>query len=159
MYVEWGAMRRSGAAPIPALVRSPEPSIRWKTRVQVLGESPDAKAIRSLREEIRGSPTVRALLSRRAQLGRPGTRRQVYYKWQGLHWVLASLADLGYPEGDKTLYPLRDRVVEFWLGPGYFREFTARTEAEAYRGRGVPLMRGRYRRCASQQGNALYSVV
>ena len=152
-------MSRSGAAPIPALLKSQEPSIRWKTRVHVLGEDPDAKSIRSLREEIRHSPTVRALLSRRDQLGRPGTKRQVYYKWQGLHWVLASLADLGYPEGDATLHPLRDRVVELWLGPGYFQEFTARTQAEAYRGRGVPLMRGRYRRCASQQGNALYSLV
>ncbi|TMC69722.1 MAG: hypothetical protein E6J13_10670 [Chloroflexi bacterium] len=138
---------------------SSEPSIRWKTRVHVLGEDPDAKSIRGLREEVRRSPRVRALLSRRDQLGRAGTARQVYYKWQGLHWVLASLADLGYPEGDEGLYPLRDRVVGFWLGPGYFREYTARTEAEAYRGRGVPLMRGRYRRCASQQGNALYSVV
>jgi len=152
-------MKRSSSPPIPALLSSSEPSIRWKTRVHVLGEDPDAKSIRGLREEVRRSPRVRALLSRRDQLGRAGTARQVYYKWQGLHWVLASLADLGYPEGDEGLYPLRDRVVGFWLGPGYFREYTARTEAEAYRGRGVPLMRGRYRRCASQQGNALYSVV
>jgi hypothetical protein len=83
----------------------------------------------------------------------------VYYKWQGLHWVLASLADLGYPAGDKALFPIRDRLVEFWLDPSYFREFEARTKAEAYRQRGVPNMRGRYRRCASQQGNALYSIV
>jgi hypothetical protein len=152
-------MKRSGAAPISALLKSPEPSIRWKMLVHVLGEDPGAKSIRSLREEIRRSPRVRALLSRRDQLGRPGTRRQVYYKWQGLHWVLASLADLGYPEGDESLQPLRDRVLELWLGPGYFQEFVARTEAEAYRGRGVPLMRDRYRRCASQQGNALYSLV
>ena len=152
-------MKRSAAAPIPALLSSADPSIRWKTRVHVLGEDPNSKSIRWLREEIRSSPTVRALLSRRDQLGRPGTRRQVYYKWQGLHWVLASLADLGYPEGDESLHPLRDRVLELWLGPSYFHEFAARTEAEAYRGRGVPLMRGRYRRCASQQGNALYSLL
>ncbi len=114
--------------------------------------------MRALQEEIRGSARVRALLSRRSQLGRAGTARQVYYKWQGLHWVLASLADLGYPEGDESLHPIRDRVLEFWLGPSYFREFEARTKVEAYRQRGVPLMRGRYRRCASQQGNALYSL-
>ena len=101
---------------------------------------------------------MRALLSRRDQLGRPGTARRVYYKWQGLHWVLASLADLGYPSGDESLYPIRDRLLELWLGPSYFREFATRTEAEAYRGRGVPVMEGRYRRCASQQGNALYSI-
>src|SRR5207245_7747904 len=43
--------------------------------------------------------------------------------------------------------------------PPYFREFEARTQAAAYRQRGVPLMRGRYRRCASQQGNALLAVM
>ncbi len=144
---------------VNALLRSPEPSIRWKTRVHVLGEGRDSRAIRALEEEIRGSPRVRALLSRRDQLGRPGTRRRVYYKWQGLHWVLASLADLGYPEGDESLDPIRDRVLELWLGPSYFREFVVGTEAEAYRHRGVPVMRGRYRRCASQQGNALYSLM
>jgi hypothetical protein len=102
---------------------------------------------------------VRALLSRRSELGKPGTARQVYYKWQGVHWVLASLADLGYPPGDASLLAIRDRVLEFWTGPAYFAEFEARTESEAYRKRGVPLMRGRYRRCASQQGNALRSVI
>ncbi|MGH2796276.1 MAG: hypothetical protein ACRDM0_01060 [Thermoleophilaceae bacterium] len=149
--------RRRGDRPIvDALLRSAEPSIRWKTRVHVLGESPRSKPIRALREEIRASPRVRALLSRRDQLGRAGTARSVYYKWQGHQWVLASLADLGYPEGDAALHPIRDRILELWLRPHYFREFEARTGAAAYRGTGVPLMQGRYRRCASQQGNALY---
>ena len=141
---------------VDALLRSSEPSIQWKTRIHVLGENRASKRARALQEEIRGSARVRALLSRRDQLGRADTARQVYYKWQGLHWVLARLADLGYPEGDKSLHPMQDRVLEFWLGPSYFHEFDARTKAEAYRQRGVPLMRGRYRRCASQQGNALY---
>lgn len=152
-----GAMSAADSV-IDALLKSPEPSIRWKTQVHVLGEEPDSKSIRALQGAIRRSPRVRALLSRRDQLGRPGTARRVYYKWQGLHWVLASLADIGYPEGDETLYPIRDRVMEHWLSPHYFREFEARTEAAAYRQRGVPVVRGRYRRCASQQGNALYSV-
>ncbi len=141
---------------IDALLRSPEPSIRWKTRIRVLGQEPESRGNRRIREEIRRSPRVRALLSRRAQLGRRGTARKVYYKWQGLHWVLASLADLGYPEGDETLYPIRDRILDLWLRPNFFREFVARTEAEGYRHQGVPVIRGRYRRCASQQGNALY---
>lgn len=114
--------------------------------------------MRALQKEIRGSPRVRALLSHGGQLGRPGTTRRVYYKWQGLHWVLASLADLGYPRGDEGLHPIRDRVLDVWLGPSYFREFAASTEAAGYQGRGVPLVRGRYRRCASQQGNALHSI-
>src|SRR5438034_3324336 len=148
----------STTAVIDALLRSSDPSIRWKTRVHVLGEDGDSRKNRPLREEIRGSPTVRALLSRRLQLGRPGSARSVYYHWQGLHWVVASLADLGYPEGDESLHPIRDRLLEFWLGPSYFREFVARTERDAYAQCGVPLMRGRYRRCASQQGNVMYSL-
>ena len=148
---------RAGAV-VGALLKSPEPSIRWKTRVHVLGDERHADAVRALQEEVRRSPRVRALLSRSDVLGRPGTARRVYYYWQGLHWVVASLADLGYPQGDDTLFPIRDRLMEFWLGAGYFQEFEARTEAEAYRRRGVPVMRGRYRRCASQQGNALYSL-
>lgn len=144
---------------VDSLLRSPDPSIRWKTRVHVLGEARGSRAIRALEEEIRRSPRVRALLSGGDQLGRPGTTRRVYYKWQGLHWVLASLADLGYPRGDKTLFPIRDRVLSVWLGPSYFQEFDARTASASYIRRGVPFIRGRYRRCASQQGNALYSLV
>jgi hypothetical protein len=145
-------------AAIPTLLRSEEPSIRWKVRL-VVGDDPGSKAMRALREEIRGSPRVRALLSRRAQLGRPDTARAVYYKWQGLHWVLAALADLGYPEGDERLVAIRDRVVGFWTGPAYFHEFAAATSASSYGKRGVPIIRGRYRRCGSQQGNALRSVI
>lgn len=144
---------------VATLLRSSEPSIRWKVRVGVLGEDPDSRAIRALRAEIRRSPRVRALLSRRERLGRPGTARGVYYKWQGLHWVLAALADLGYPAGDDGLLAIRDRVAGFWTAPQYFHEFEARTKAAAYRGRGVPLMRGRYRRCGSQQGSALLSLM
>jgi len=144
---------------VGALLRSAEPSIRWKVRVGVLGDDRRSKAMRALGEEIRRSPRVRALLSRRAQLGRAGTARQVYYKWQGLHWVLAALADLGYPEGDETLVPIRDRVVGFWTGPTYFHEFEAATSASSYGKRGVPIISGRHRRCGSQQGNALRSVI
>src|SRR2546422_10191690 len=144
---------------IGALMKSAEPWIGWKPRVHVRGENPRSRAMRPLREEIRTSARVRALLSRRTQLGKAGTARQVYYKWQGLHWVLAALADLGYPAGDESLFPIRDRVVGFWTGPSYFHEFAAKTQAEAYRQRGVPIMEGRARRCASQQGNALRSVI
>jgi hypothetical protein len=144
---------------VNALLKSAEPSIRWKTRVHVLGDDPSSKALRALQEEIRRSPRVQALLSRRKQLGRPGMARQVYYKWHGLHWVLASLADLGYPEGDDGLNPLRDRVLELWLGPSFFEEFEARSKEASYGKQGVPLMRGRYRRCGSQHGSALYSLI
>jgi hypothetical protein len=141
---------------IQSLLASDEPSIRWKLRVHVLGEDPAARALRKLQSEIRASPRVRALLAGfDAKGNRPGTHGP-YAKWRGAHWVLATLADLGYPPGDAKLKPLRDRVCEAWLGDFFYTEFSATRKAEVYQKEGVPIMQGRYRRCASQQGNALF---
>jgi hypothetical protein len=143
---------------IRSLLASENPSIRWKVRVGVLDEDPESRELRRLQAEIRNSPTVRALLSRRDRAREIHVRRDPYDKWQGAHWVLAALADVGYPCGDDALVPLRDQVFSLWLRDGYFKEFDAATRQQAYRGRGVPVMRGRHRRCASQQGNALLSA-
>jgi hypothetical protein len=142
-----------------ALLRSKEPSIRWKVRTRVQGEAPESPSIRRLRQDIRRSPRVRALLVGRDRDGALRAPQDPYAKWQGAHWVLASLADLGYPEGDRGLGAMKDQVLDRWLSPDFFREFDAATQAAAYRGRGVPRVRGRYRRCASQQGNALHSLL
>lgn len=82
---------------VAALLASPEPSIRWKTRTQVLDEPPDAPEIVRLRTEIRDSDRVRQL---RAPSRAPNPPA-VYVKWQGAHRVLAVLADLGYPPGGR----------------------------------------------------------
>ncbi len=140
------------------MLRSSEPSIRWKVRVLVREEDPDSAPIRRLREEIRRSARARALLGRRDARGQLLPRRGSYSKWQGAHWVLAALADLGYPEGDPSLSAMGKQVLDCWLGPAYYREFEVASDTAAVRGRGVPKVRGRYRRCASQQGNALYSL-
>lgn len=142
---------------LASLLGSHEPSVRWKARVRVLGEDRRSRRVRALEEEVRRSARVRALLSRRAELGRPEATRDVYRKWQGAHWVLAHLADLGYPEGDERLSPLRDRVLQLWLRPSFYLEYVARTERETHRV-GVPCIRGRYRVHASLQGNALYAL-
>ena len=99
---------------------------------------------------------MRALVAHQDSRGRLRPVGNPYSKWQGAHWVLATLADIGYPGADRSLFAMRDQVLDRWLGDVYYHEFDAKTEAEAYRGVGVPRMRGRYRRCASQQGNALY---
>jgi hypothetical protein len=143
---------------VETLLRSREPSIRWKARVLVLGEHPAADQIRELEKEVQRSERVQALLARRDAHGVFRAGRDPYTKWQGAHWVLASLADLGYPKGEPSLFAMRDQILDHWLGDRYFREFDAKTAAAAYRGRGVPRVEGRYRRCASQQGNALYAL-
>jgi hypothetical protein len=73
--------------------------------------------------------------------------------------VLADLADLGYPPGAGELNPLRDRVADQWLGRDYYLEYEAKSQASGHGRAGVPVMEGRHRRCASQQGNALRSMV
>jgi len=84
----------------------------------------------------------------------------VYAKYTGAHWVLAHLADMGYPPGDAALAPLRDQVYDYWLSPTRTRERIVDREAARYKSRpGVPVIDGRPRRCASQEGNALYATL
>ncbi len=136
------------------LLGSSEPSLRWLMRRGVLGDDPDSRTMVRLREEIRTSPRAKTLRSHTRVLGRIGTNRRVYYKWQGLQWTFQALADLGYPEGDRSLRPAHDRMVDLWLAPAYYQETT-----RPYPAPGVHRLEGRYRRCASQQGNALRSSV
>ena len=138
------------------LLRSKEPSVRWMVRVHVLEENRRSKRIQGLGRQIRLCPRVRTLLAHRDLGGRLRPVGNPYSKWQGAHWVLATLADIGYPRADRSLFAMRDQVLDRWLADTYYHEFDAKTEAEAYRGVGVPRIRRRYRRCASQQGNALY---
>ena len=141
---------------IHALLDHPDPSIRWKTIVEVLGDDPQSKRVRALQEEIRSGPRVRTLLAHRQADGRLARGRSVYDKGQGAHWILATLADIGYPRGDQSLEPIRDQILDHWLQDFFYQEFEAGTKAHAYKKEGVPVMNGRRRRCASQQGNALY---
>ncbi|MBI2567308.1 MAG: hypothetical protein HYV63_09785 [Candidatus Schekmanbacteria bacterium] len=143
---------------ISQLLSSEDPAIRWRILVRVLGEEQRAPKVRAVEDEIRRSARVRALLSRRDATGRIVSQRTPYDKWQGAHWILAALADLGYPEGDDALAPVADQVQEFWLQRAFFDEFPALTQKDAYQRRGVPVIQGRHRRCASQQGNALRAL-
>jgi len=143
------------AALVEALLASPEPSIRWKARVRVLDEAPDSAEVVALREEIRRSARVASLLAPFSAAERPAA----YAKWQGAHWVLAALADLGHPPGDPALHPLRDQVLDAWLAPSYYQEFEPTSKAASYSRAGVPVIRGRHRSHGSQHGSALLSLV
>lgn len=125
---------------IGSLLQSDEPAVRVKLRVNVLGQDPCSLETMLQRREVAASPFVQRLLSERDDSGRiPG---HPYRKWTGAHWVLAVLADLGYPPGDLTLMPLMEQVYEWLLS----REHA----------RGIKCIEGRTRRCASQEGNAVY---
>ena len=149
--------RRAGSrrAVVERLLRSPEPSVRWRTRVRVLGEERTDTRVRRLEEEVRSSPRVRGLLTHRDAGSRPGTGRSLYHYWQGLHWALSSLADIGYPAGDPDLRPVVDRALEFWTRPRYDRLILDDGSGKTTAIQGVRVIDGRPRRCASIQGNAL----
>ena len=145
---------------IDQLLKSDEPSIRYKTRVNRLGEDPASNSIRALQEEIRTSARVQKLLEHRHPSGRLEPIKNPYNKWTGAHWVFASLADIGYPAGDESLLPMRDQILECWLNPEYNRE-TVITKPKLPTGvyHGVPIIEGRPRQHASQHANALWSIL
>jgi hypothetical protein len=137
------------------LLSASDPSIRWRTRVRVLGEGRSDRSVRRLEEQIRKSRTVRRLLAHRAARFREGAARSLYHYWQGLHWALASLADIGYPPEDATLHPILDRALTFWTQPRYQRLVEEDGTGDRNATQGVRVIAGRPRRCASVQGNAL----
>jgi hypothetical protein len=128
---------------IETLLASDEPSVRYKVLVHVLGRDPQSAEVRQLPEQIRSSPRVRRLLLERDEAG--NLPPHPYTKWIGANWVLADLADIGYPPGDESLIPLRERVYKWLFGQSHQRR--------------IKTIAGRVRRCASQEGNALYYLL
>ena len=125
---------------IDRLLKSDEPSVRFKVLVNVLGKELGSAQIRELQKEIKTSPRVRSLLSERDKEG--GISSHPYAKWYGAHWVLADLADIGYPPRDESLTPLREQVYKWLLSERHEKR--------------IKTIEGRTRRCASQEANAVY---
>lgn len=134
---------------VEELLGSDEPTVRLRTRLEVLGEPAESKRIKALGEEVRRSERVRMLLSERRN-GVPGCHP--YAKWYGAHWVLATLADLRYPEGDRSIVPLREQVYAWLFSKGHM-EYSAKHET--YSGP-YASVRGLVRAHASMEGNAVY---
>ncbi|MCJ7622251.1 MAG: hypothetical protein MUO76_02020 [Anaerolineaceae bacterium] len=130
---------------VRCLLLSNNPSIVYKTRVYLLEESPDSAHIRALAGQIKSSSNARRLLSHRLPDGTIHTNP--YRKWQGPHWTLFSLAQIEYPPGDESLIPLRDQVYAWMLAPEHL---------EFPRSLIIPGQEQRVRRCASQEGNAIW---
>jgi len=127
---------------ITKLQQSQEPCIRLKLYRDILdGENPEILKI--LGEEVKNSLRVSLLLSERNEEDK--IPHHPYGKWYGAHWVLPILADIGYPAGDKSLTPLRDQVLKWLLSKDHEKH--------------IKVIFGKVRRCASQEGNALYSML
>lgn len=129
---------------VSKLLQSPEPSIRYAARVRILGGDPDSSEISELLSEIKHSDRVNKILSKKDASGMLLPLDNPYKKWDGAHWALTLLADLGYPKKDPDILPIIDQVCKHWLKPEFRENDT---------------INGRFRRHASQQGNALYSLL
>ncbi len=115
-----------------------EPALAWKVAVNIHGHAESSVEARQARLQVAESPLARQLIST------CNRRLHPYKKWDGAHWVLASLADLGYPSGDESLRPLMDATLDAYLTPEHVATYT-------------PLREGRFRIHASQEGNAIFS--
>jgi hypothetical protein len=119
-------------------VQLDEPALAWKRTVGVLGKAGDSPEARRAASEVCQAPLVRTLIEM------VDRKRSVYKKWDGAHWVLAILADLGYPAGDETLRPLMEATFATWL-------------SWEHSTRNLLVLDGRVRRHASQEGYAIWS--
>ncbi len=132
-----GPVRRTSRvedAGIEWLLGSKEPAIRYLTRRDVLRQTVEPEF-----EAILKGPIVRKLLS--GQLANGGFGGHPYRKWTGAHWRLVSLVELCVPAGQPQAMAAAETVLDWLTGAAHRR--------------GVDVINGLARRCASQEGNAL----
>ncbi len=143
---------------IVRLLKSCEPSVQYKTRVNVFGESRNSRSITRFQQDIKNSVRARRLLKNRASNGYVRPVMHAYKKWNGAHWILATLADIGHPH-DKNLAPVVDQAMKCWLQPVFTESVILKTPIPCWKDKAVPIINGRARRCGSQHANALYAAL
>lgn len=125
------------------------PAVRRLTLVRLLGRRVDDPEIGTLEARLADDPWVAPLLAGEWRTGVRGRARvHPYKKWGGAHWRLVALAELGVtretPGDADAIAEAFDQVAAWLLNP---RHIDA-----------VPKIEGRYRRCGSQEGNALWAA-
>jgi hypothetical protein len=124
------------------LLQSAEPSVRLQTRLGIGGI--EGSEVSDLREQVRRSRRVTTVLSERRG---DGTIDAHPYraKWYGAHWVMVTLAELGYPAGDTGLIPLREQMLSWLFSRDYLDSLGSV--------HGLPRLHG------SIEGNALWALL
>jgi hypothetical protein len=128
---------------IDSLCAHENPVVAYRARRLLAGESECSPRMRTLRRAIGSSEMANRLL-----LALRGERFNPYRKWQGPHWTLYSLAEIRFPAGDKRLLYLRQRVMDWMFAPAFLRAPSTVV---------LPDQPERPRRCASMEGNAIWS--
>jgi hypothetical protein len=116
------------------------PLIRPKVLLHLRGMSADSAEVKQAQTQLKDTDFVHRLLSDQDDTGY--ISYHPYDKWFGAHWVLACLADLGYPPGDERLKPLLEQCYGWLLSRAHDKR--------------ILTIDGRVRRCASQEGNCVY---
>ena len=137
-----------GDALLLSLAGSPDPGVAFAALTTGLGRPEEASAVRAVRAAIPASARARALLSGRAPDGT--IPLHAYAKWQGSHWTLVQLAILGYPPGDPALVPLHEQVLGWLFGKPHAKPPATVVLVD---------QPDRVRRCASQEGNAIWAAI
>jgi len=125
--------------PVNWLLESGDPSICYLTLTEILDRHSDSKEVLAARKQIPNGPIVKTLLS--GQQADGGFGVHPYQKWTGAHWRLVSLVELGIAPGFRPAVKATDLVLKWLLSEAHLNN--------------IPKINGRYRRCASQEGNAL----
>jgi hypothetical protein len=131
-------MQGSNDFAVQWLLQSTDPSVRYFTLAELLDGSQTSEAETNLKL-IPTGPRVRALLAGQQDDGGFGVHP--YQKWTGAHWRLVSLVELGVPKGNRRAVKGTELVLEWLLSESHLQN--------------IPRINGLYRRCASQEGNAL----
>jgi hypothetical protein len=140
---------------IQFLLNSSDPSIRYFTLIDLLGKTTRSREVKAARDQILEGSRVNALLAgqhsgkRMAKdsfgLHPGGFGVHPYKKWDGAHWRLVSLIELGVPAKEPRAVAAAtaavDQVLQ-WL------------TSEEHRSK-IKAIDGRVRSCGSQEGNAL----
>jgi hypothetical protein len=122
------------------LANHPEPVIRWKTIINLMGNEPTSPEVQRAKVEFASSQIIQRLLSDRNGDGL--IPYHPYDKWFGAHWVLSLLADFSFPKGNEALKPLLNQSYCWLLSKEHEKN--------------IRMINGRVRRCASQEGNCIY---
>jgi hypothetical protein len=117
------------------LLEPDEPSVRYGALVDLMDEPLDSPRARRARGAIRRSARAQALLA--GQQADGGFGCHPYNKWGGSHWRLLRLADLDYPPRSRAIKHAIDNALPWLLSHD------------------PPILKGRARRCGSQQGAAV----
>ena len=130
---------------IKQLLNSSDPAIRLKTYLRLFDYSYESAEVKKILTNIKRESTIISQLVSYLPKDKQSKMVHVYTKWQGIHWILASLADIGYISNEKELALSVDYEYAWLLGKDHWDR--------------KPMINGRKRFCASQEGNALYSIL